>query len=207
MKKTLTLVLAASCLATAQIRPVIDLQGGFAFPKITGSSADEQAGWAFRVGAGAAIPVNPQFDILLTGGFGMANAGSEDSEDGNTTTITLTPRFIDIDGTALWKASPQFGLMGGLVMTIPIGGTYEYEFTSEDYPQYNESEDGDIDDLADLADADINNFMSLKIGGQYMLGEKNALTLSYLLPMGKYFDGDGFSCEIARLMAGVQFAL
>lgn len=206
--KVLPFVLAASCLACAQIRPVLDASGGMTFPDISGEgSPKEQSGWSLRVGAGAAIPLNEAFEAVVGGHFAMGQAGSETDGNGERTEVTLTPRFLEFDGTAIWKASTQFGILGGVVVSIPMGGTYEYEYTNEADPSRDASEDGDIDDFADETDTDINTFTSLQIGGLYMLSEQMAFNVSYLIPMGKYADGDGFGAKIGRLMGGISYRL
>lgn len=206
--KFLPLILAASCIAVAQTQPVLEASGGLTFPDINGvEGLKEKTSWTFRAGAGVAIPMSPQMEAVLTGQFAMGQAGGKLSEDGETIEVTFVPRMIEIDGSALWKASPTFGILGGLVVSIPMGGTYEMSYKNADYPEENFSDDGDIDDYADEMDSDVNTFTSLKVGGVYMLDERKSLQLAYLMPLGKYLDGDGFGCKIARLVGGISFRL
>ncbi len=206
--KILPLILAATCLASAQNRPIIDVSGGFTFPDISGESdVKEQSSWTLRAGAGIAIPMNPQFDALLTGQFAIGQASGKETDDDYTYELTLVPRYLELDASALFKASPQFGIVGGLVYSIPMGGTYEVEFDAPEYPEESYSDDGDIDDLADDIDADVNNFASLKIGGQYIIDETKSIQLNYLMPLGKYIDTDGFGIKVARLTGGIVFRI
>lgn len=206
--KVIPLVLAASCLACAQIHPVLDASGGMTFPDISGEDGPKElSGWSFRVGAGASITLNKTFDAFVGSHFAMEQAGSETSGAGERAKVTLTPRFLEFDGTAIWKASPNFGILGGIVVSIPMGGTYEYDYTNEDDPSRDASKDGDIDDFADEYNADINTFTSLQVGGIFMLDERMAFNASYLIPLGKYADGSGFGAKIGRLMAGIGYRL
>lgn len=211
MKKILPLVLLASGLAAAEFRPLVQVGAGLAMPSISGDDDLEDVnGWAVRVGGGGAIPVNPAFDILLTGHLAMMQVGTEYKGEGGSLELSLRPRFLELDATASWNASPKAGVFGGLVISLPMGGTYESEETYTDYEYINgsyqettvsASDDGDIDD-----EADPDNFTSLKIGAFHNLNEKAAVHVAYYLPGGKYLS-DGLGVKIARLEAGLTFRL
>lgn len=211
MKKILPLVLLASGFAAAEFRPLVQVGAGLAMPTISGDDDLEDVnGWAVRVGGGGAIPVTPVFDVLLTGHLAMMKVGTEYEGESGSFELSLLPRFLELDATASWKASPKVGLFGGFVISLPMGGTYESEETYTDYEYINgsyqettvsASNDGDIDD-----EADPENFTSLKIGAFHDLTEKASVHLAYYLPGGKYLK-DGIGVKIARLEAGLTFRL
>ncbi len=211
MKKILPLVLLASGFAAAEFRPLVQVGAGLAMPSISGDDDFKDVnGWAARIGGGGAIPVNPTFDVLLTGHLAMMSVGTEAKGDEASFELTLLPRFLELEATASWNASPKAGVFGGLVMSIPMGGTYESKQTYTDYDYVNgsyqettvsDSDDGDIDD-----EADPDNFTSLKIGAFHNLNEKAAVHVAYYLPSGKYLS-DGIGVKIARLEAGLTFRL
>lgn len=139
----------------------------------------------------------------------------------NTTEVTvgLTPKLVNLEGALSYRVKPNIAVTGGLVYSIPVGGNYEYEMTfksvsdcpaaatsCEDSYSSSRDDDGKIDDFADDADVKVKSFMSLKLGGEYVLNDRTNITAAWLLPLGDYFDEEDTKVSWSRLTVGVQYS-
>lgn len=117
--------------------------------------------------------------------------------------LTLKTYFLELDASALFKPVPRIGLLGGLVLSIPLGGDNKLTFTDLEIREEGKKS-GDMDELADMADANLNTFANIKVGGQFLVNDNAAVTVSYLMPIGTYFKGD---IDFSRLVAGINFRI
>lgn len=232
MRTTSLLLLLASMPFAGEIRPFVLANAGLTMPttKIDDKYVpddvefEDVSGYSATIGLGVSMALNPQIDLFGSAGYSVIQGGLkydyEDSYEGTYSSYeysssmetTLQPKLIDIEGGALFHATPKLSLGGALVYSIPVGGSYETEtkfsYTSDD-TSYTESDDDDgkiEDELDDEYDAKPKAFASLKLQGEYLIKDRLSLTFAWLIPMGDYISEDDNTVSWSRAVVGIKYA-
>lgn len=228
------LLLSSSFALATDFKPFVTATTGLTMPTIDidedDLSLDENYGYSFTIGAGVRIPVSDKLSIDGSGGMTFVQGGMTLQETDSYTDeyhdytetysfeadYTVSPRIVDLDAGLAYEIMPKFSLSGGITLSIPVGGSWKTSFSvkrdcsgpetdyCEDYED-SDSESGDIDEVEDAADEEVESFASLRVGGEYALLPRLALTAGYLLPMGNWIDDKEIEVAWSRLLIGGRF--
>ncbi len=229
-----------------EIKPYVLANGGLTIPKTNldvghRTTLEENIGYSFTFGLGVRLPVNPQIDLdgsirysLVSGGITLKETSTYQDYEYNPSTytsnyytvketnneeVTVSPKLIDLEADILLHVSPSIAVGGGIVFSIPVGGSYEssthYTRTS-DCPSTatscvpsesdGDGKKGDLNTLFDDADIQPKSFASFKFQGEYLLNDHLSVTGAWLLPIGDYIHEDGNTVSWSRAELGVKYA-
>jgi len=247
MRTSSLLLLLAAAPFAGNMSPYVLANAGLTMPKVEideegEGKYEEVLGYSFTIGLGFRMPINPKLDFDGSAGFSMVQGGEKFSyentrsfpgssynnyRDGYTSTssssseITLSPKLIDLQGAAIFHASPRLALGAGLVFSIPVGGSYEgtieysyttvcndptYAYCYEESESEDDKESGTIDNLMDDADTKVNSFVNLKFQGEYAVNERLSVTAGWMLPLGDYISEEGNTVSWSRAIVGINYS-
>lgn len=241
------LLLVATAPFAGGFSPYLLANAGLTMPKTDIDDMDDDIdqedllGYSATVGMGFRSQLSPNLDFDGFAGFSMVSGGAKlefeyvdegyyydpitytssyyDISRKNTLEATLFPKLLDLGAGVIFHATPKMAFGGGLVFSIPMGGTYEasekYEVNSSCpsgatscVPSRSESEsdDGDIDDIMDDADTKVKSFVSFKLQGEYAVNDRLSLTAGWMLPMGDYISEEGSTVSWSRAVMGIKYS-